>query len=124
MSGYEVLEAGNTADILQCLERAPVQVLIVGSDLLAGDAPGMEKVRKRTTRGRIPILAVSNTQAELLERKEAGPNCDDYQLRSERQAMLQSITRLAGVVDSPGLSAGAADFEKADAFNTCLTPAQ
>jgi two-component system chemotaxis sensor kinase CheA len=102
MSGYEVLEAGNTNEALQRIERESIQVLVVGSDLLANDPTGAEKIRKRTASVRIPVLSMSNTSAEMASRKSAGVAFDDYQLRFEREAMIQSIARLAQAVDSSG----------------------
>jgi two-component system chemotaxis sensor kinase CheA len=116
MSGYEVLEAGNTNEALQRIERESIQVMVVGSDLLANDPPGAEKIRKRTASVRIPVLAMSNTSAEMATRKSAGVAFDDYQLRFEREAMIQSIARLAHAVDPSNkqwTDQAAGDLEKA-----------
>jgi two-component system chemotaxis sensor kinase CheA len=102
MSGYEVVEASNTNEALQRIESESIQVLVVGSDLLSNDPSGAEKIRKRTASVRIPVLAMSNSSAEMAVRKAAGVVFDDYQLRFEREAMIQSIARLAHAVDSSG----------------------
>lgn len=100
MSGYDVLESATTAEALQRLERDSIHVLVAGSELLNADPSGVEKLRKYATSAHVPILAVSNSAAELAERKKSAVTFEDHQLRFEREAMLQSIARLARVVDS------------------------
>jgi two-component system chemotaxis sensor kinase CheA len=95
MSGYAVLEAGSTSEALQRVEREPVQIVVIGSDLVSADAAAMEKVRKRTVSARIPILALGNARGDKDAGKYSGLLYDDYQLRFEREAMLASIARLA-----------------------------
>jgi two-component system chemotaxis sensor kinase CheA len=102
MSGYEVVEAASTAETLQRFERESIQIVVVGSDLLDNDPAGMEKVRKRTASARIPILALGSTPADLHTSRAAAPLFDDYQLRFERQAMLESIARLAQATERAG----------------------
>lgn len=119
MSGYEVSEASNVAELLQRLEREKIQVLIVGSDLLAGDPAGAEKIRKLSESSRMPVMAISNTSAEIAARKESGLMFDDHQLRFEREAMLQSLARLASSVNNAALGVGpdvaaASNFEGAE----------
>jgi two-component system chemotaxis sensor kinase CheA len=99
MSGYQVLEASNLSEALQRIESDSVQVMVLGSDLLAGSPSDIDSVRRRTASARIPVLAVSNTSAEMLARKATGPHFDDHLLRFEREAMLRSIARLAQAVD-------------------------
>jgi len=109
MSGYEVLEAGSTSEALQRVERESIQIMVIGSDLVAGDPAGMEKVRKRTASARIPILALGNAANEMPAGKSNGSLYDDYQLRFERQAMLESIARLAMATSDSRI----ADLERA-----------
>jgi two-component system chemotaxis sensor kinase CheA len=98
MSGYEVIEAASTAETLQRFDRESIQVVVVSSDLVDNDPAGMEKVRKRTASAHIPILALGNSQTD----KPAASLFDDYQLRFERQAMLESLARLAQVTERTG----------------------
>jgi two-component system chemotaxis sensor kinase CheA len=101
MSGYEVIEAGNHAEALQRMDRNSIQIVVIAADLLLTDPPGVEKIRKRAASSRIPILAVSGTAAEMQASKSSGLAFDDYQLRFEREAMLNSIARLAQAIDNP-----------------------
>jgi hypothetical protein len=71
----------------------------------------MEKVRKLTSYAHLPILAVSNTTAEMVSRTAAGLVFDDHQLRFEREAMLKSIAQLACAVNKE-------DTEPADVERT------
>ena len=102
MSGYEVLEAANIAQVLQTMEREPIQLLVTGSDLMLNDPAGMERVRKAAGSARTPILALSNTAAELAAGNASGMVVDDHQLRFERQAMLKSVARLARAINASG----------------------
>jgi len=97
MSGYAVLEAASTAETLQRLERESVHILVIGSDLVTGDPAGMEKIRKRTTSAKIPILALGSGKSggKSGGKSNAGLLYDDYQLRFEREAMLESMARLS-----------------------------
>ena len=104
MSGYEVIEATSTTEALQAMDRQPIQVLVVGGDVVLNDAAGLKEVRKYATSFAIPMLALTNSTGELQSRKASGPHFDDYQLRFERDAMLQSIARLASVVHSTRVS--------------------
>jgi len=109
MSGYAVVEAASTAETLQRLERESIQIVVIGSDLVAGDPAAMEKVRKRAVSARIPILALGNARNEKDAGKFSGLLYDDYQMRFEREAMLASIARLAAATGDSRM----ADLERA-----------
>ena len=114
MAGYQVREAATINETLLQLEDDQINLLIVDSNLIAGDPAGLEKVRKLAKTGRLPILAVSNTTAEMAARQDSGATFDDHQLRFEREAMLRSIAKLARSVNSFSHDGKAiTDFEKA-----------
>ena len=109
MSGYSVVEAASFEDAVQRAEKQPVQVLVVDSELCARDPAALEKMRKSASASNLKILAISNTPREIADIQAAGLNFVEHQLRCEREAMLQSISRLSQAVSRAGKRSGPGD---------------
>jgi two-component system chemotaxis sensor kinase CheA len=104
MAGYRVVEASNIQELMLHIERASVQLVLASGGLLSSDVNSIEKVRKAASAAGIPILALSNTAAEMALWKSHFPDFDDHQIRFERESMLRSIERLSRSLEDSEVS--------------------
>ncbi len=74
--GYEVSEAGNKAELLRCLETAPIDLITLDLDL--GGENGLELVQEVRARRNIPIIMIAG-KGDVFDRV-AGleQGADDY----------------------------------------------
>jgi two-component system chemotaxis sensor kinase CheA len=99
MAGYRVIEAATSSEMVQRMENEPVNLLIAGFDLLTGDPPAMERVRRSIEGSALRMIGLVDSLAEIERRRKLYPEFDEYQVRFESEAMLRSVERLSQSLD-------------------------
>jgi CheY-like chemotaxis protein len=110
MAGYRVIEASTAAEMVQQMEGETVNLLVAGLDLIAGDPPAMDRVRRAPGANDLRLIGLVNSVGEIEQRRALYPEFDDYQVRFESEAMLQSVERLAQSLDRRPGSHGKAEL--------------
>ena len=98
MAGYRVLEAANSQEALERLQRDRVDVLLSGLDL-PGEGPFelLRRLRLEPEWRGLPAVALASGPEEMEQREDREFEFDDYQMRFDKEATLNSISRLAAV---------------------------
>ncbi len=98
MAGYRVLEAANSQEALERLQRDRVDVLLSRLDL-PGEGPFelLRRLRLEPEWRGLPAVALASGPEEMEQRGDREFEFDDYQLRFDKEATLNSISRLAAV---------------------------
>jgi len=99
MAGYHVLEAANLDEAIRSLEQHPVDIVVTALDLPPnGSSALLTAMRQRTEWHEIPILALANSAEQA--RAQAGQTAgfQDCQAKFDREAMLESVARLASAL--------------------------
>ncbi len=108
MAGYRVREAAGVEEALRELEQRPVDLVVAAVDLPpAGGRSLIAAMRQRPEWERIPVLALAES-AQDAGAREAG----DCQSKFDREAMLESVARLASAVACGGAVPVGAGEEK------------
>lgn len=98
MAGYRVMEAASVDEAVRGLEQQPVNVVITAMDLPSGGSSGLlTAMRRRPEWTGIPILALADSTDQV--RHSGTPEgFQDCQMKFDREAMLESVARLAAVL--------------------------
>ncbi len=98
MAGYQVIEAANLEEAMLGLEQQAVQVVVTALDLPPGGSSALlEAMRRRPEWKRTPVLTLAESAEQRLA--QAGRAFEDCQVKFDREAMLESIARLASVLE-------------------------
>ena len=105
MAGYRVLEAANLDEAIRLLEQQSVDVVVAALDLPSnGSSALLAAMRRRPEWEKIPVLAL----ADLTENRPMSAirtaGFQDCQTKFDREAMLESVARLASALASAGES--------------------
>jgi len=101
MAGYRVLEAANLDEAIRGLEHQPVDVVVAALDLPPkGSAALLEAMRRRPEWEAIPVLALADTPEQVREPAVRTAGFQDCQAKFDREAMLESVARLASALAS------------------------
>ncbi len=100
MAGYRVLEAASGEEAIRGLEHNPVDVVVAALDLPHSGGDFVTAMRRRPEWERIPVLALANS-AEQAQAAGRDNGFQDCQLKFNREAMLDSVARLAAAVNPP-----------------------
>ncbi len=104
MAGYRVSEAGTVSEALRGLEQQPVDVVVSALDLPPGGSAALRAaLRTRPEWQAIPVLALANSPAQAGETR----GFEDCQVKFEREAMLESVARLAAALAGGNVPASA-----------------
>jgi two-component system chemotaxis sensor kinase CheA len=96
MAGYRVVEAANAGQAMHELERRNVDVVAASLDLPAAGGFGfLEQMRRVPTLSGIPVMALGNPGDEPPESGQHTVDFADFQVKFDRDAMLQSLARLS-----------------------------
>jgi two-component system, chemotaxis family, sensor kinase CheA len=109
MAGYHVLEASNLEEAMRGLEQQPVHVVVTALDLPPhGSAGLLEAMRRRPEWKRTPVLTLAESSERLAQTRQAQANraFEDCQVKFDREAMLDSISRLASALEPEPVHAG------------------
>jgi two-component system, chemotaxis family, sensor kinase CheA len=101
MSGYLVLEAANLDEAIRGLEHQKVDIVVAALDLPPGGSSALlTAMRRRPEWARIPMLALADSDEQVQARSVQPMEFQDCQAKFHREAMLESVTRLASVLAS------------------------
>ncbi|MGO9095619.1 MAG: chemotaxis protein CheW [Bryobacteraceae bacterium] len=113
MAGYRVLEAGNLDQAIRGLEQQPVDIVVAAMDLPPkGSSALLEAMRRRPEWEGIPMLALADTAEQIRARAGQSVDFQDCQVKFDREAMLESVARLAAALASAELAPAGAGKEK------------
>ena len=99
MVGYRVLEAGNLDEAIRGLEQHRVDIVVTALDLPPGGSSALlTEMRRREEWQRIPILALADSAEQAQSPQTA--DFQDCQIKFDREAMLESVARLASALTS------------------------
>ena len=98
MAGYRVLEAASSQEALERLQRDRVDVLLSRLDL-PGEGPFklLRRLRLEPEWRGLPAVGLASGPEEMEQREDHEFEFDDYQMRFDKEATLNSISRLAAV---------------------------
>lgn len=100
MEGYRVMEAANLDEAVRGLEQAPVDIVVTSLDLPPGGSGALlSAMRRRPEWERIPVLGLAESASQLRGQDSHG-GFQDCQVKFDREAMLESVARLASALAS------------------------
>jgi two-component system chemotaxis sensor kinase CheA len=101
MAGYRVLEAGNLSEAIHRLEHQPVDIVVAALDLPPdGSSALLTAMRRRTEWETIPVLALADSAEQARTKVCDAAGFQDCQAKFDREAMLESVARLASALAS------------------------
>ena len=101
MAGYRVLEAANLDEAIRGLEQQPVDVVVAALDLPPnGSSALLAAMRRRPEWEGIPVLALADSAEQVQARAGQTADFQDCQAKFDREAMLESVARLASALAS------------------------
>jgi two-component system chemotaxis sensor kinase CheA len=99
MAGYRVLEAANLEEAIRGLEQQPVDIVVTAMDLPPnGSSALLAAMRRHPEWEAIPVLALVDSAEQVRAGQPMG--FQDCQAKFDREAMLQSVARLASALAS------------------------
>jgi two-component system, chemotaxis family, sensor kinase CheA len=100
MAGYQVLEAADLEQAVRGLEQHRIDIVVVALDLPGGSTALIARMRTRPEWGEIPVLALAESPEQVHARNGHRPDFQDCQVKFDREAMLESVARLASALES------------------------
>jgi two-component system chemotaxis sensor kinase CheA len=101
MAGYQVLEAANLNEAIRGLEQQPADVVVTALDLPPnGSSALLAAIRQRPEWEGIPVLALADSAEQAQARLGQPMGFQDCQAKFDREAMLESVARLATALAS------------------------
>lgn len=101
MAGYRVLEAANLDEAIRGLEQQPVDVVVTALNLPPnGSSALLAAMRRRPEWEGIPVLALADSAEQVQARAGQPAGFQDCQAKFDREAMLESVARLASALAS------------------------
>jgi two-component system chemotaxis sensor kinase CheA len=101
MAGYHVMEVANLDEAIRGLERHPVDVVVAALDLPPnGSAALLDAMRRRPEWQSIPLLTLADSTEQVRARAGQPADFQDCQVKFDREAMLESVARLASALAS------------------------
>jgi len=101
MAGYRVVEAADLDEAIRGLEHQPVDVVVAALDLPPkGSAALLEAMRQRPEWEGIPVLALADSPEQVRAPAVRSAGFQDCQAKFDREAMIESVARLASALAS------------------------
>ncbi len=101
MAGYRVVEAANLEQAIRGLEQEPVDAVVAALDLPPdGTAALLAAMRRRPEWEPIPVLALADSAEQIQTTVIRPAGFQDCQAKFDREAMLESLARLASALGS------------------------
>jgi two-component system chemotaxis sensor kinase CheA len=101
MAGYRVLEAANLDEAIRGLEQQSVDVVAASLELPPGGSDALlTAMRRRPEWQGIPVLALADSAEQVQARAGRPAGFQDCQVKFDREAMLESVARLAAALVS------------------------
>ncbi len=102
MAGYGVVEAANLDEVILKLDQQKIDVVVASHDLSPDDSCSLlSALQQRPDWMRIPVLLVVESARDLRASQTLATGFQDFQLKSDRLAILESVTRLASSTAKP-----------------------
>ena len=96
MAGYRVQEAANLDEAIRGMEQQPADVVVTAMDLPPrGSSALLNAMRGRPEWERIPLLALADSAAQVQSSGAQAAGFQDCQAKFDREALLESVARLA-----------------------------
>ncbi len=95
MAGHNVVEANGADEALEKLDGNHIDLAIVSANL-PGNGAALEQIRRKTDEAHIPVMGLADERGDASP--EAAEKYDSYHFKSERQAILDAVAKLAGPV--------------------------
>ncbi len=106
MAGHNVIEANGVDEALEKLEGGHIDLTIVSANL-PGNGAVLERIRNKTNEAHIPVMGLADDRGDTSP--DAARKYDSYHFKSERQAILDAVSKLiSGETDNvhPAMLAG------------------
>jgi two-component system chemotaxis sensor kinase CheA len=101
MAGYRVLEAANLDEAIRGLEQQSIDVVVTTMALPPnGTTALLAAMRRRTEWEGIPVLALAESVEQIQAPNFQSAGFQDCQSKFDREAMLESLSRLASSIAS------------------------
>jgi len=101
MAGYRVVEAANLEETIRNLEQQRVDVVVAALDLPPGGSSALlAALRRRPEWEGIPVLALADSEEQAHATSASSAGFHDCQTKFDREAMLESVSRLAAALAS------------------------
>ena len=91
MAGHNVVEANGADEALEKLDCNHIDLAIVSANL-PGNGAVLEQIRKKTNETHIPVMGLADDRGDTSS--EAARKYDSYHFKSERQAILDAVSKL------------------------------
>lgn len=105
MAGYQVREAANLDEAIRVLEQQPVDIVVAALDLPPNGSSALSAaMRQRPEWRKIPILELADSTEQVRARSSQSVDFQDCQMKFNREAMLESVARLASALASADAS--------------------
>lgn len=102
MAGYRVVEAADLDSALHKLRETSVDLVMAALDLNPGGSSALlAAMRASPEWSNVPVLALADSAQQIRGRQTDSTLYQDCQVKSDREAMLESVARLASAVASP-----------------------
>lgn len=103
MAGYRVREAANLDEAIRVLEQQPVDIVVAALDLPPNGSSALSAaMRRRPEWCKIPILELAGSAGQVRTRASQSADFQECQMKLDREAMLESVARLASALTSAG----------------------
>jgi two-component system chemotaxis sensor kinase CheA len=99
MEGHSVVEAASVADALKSLKQGAVSLLLASPELPGGGPQLLRSMASASLAAAIPVVALVSSEEQAIELRRAGHPYQDFRLRTDREAVLQSIRSLARALE-------------------------
>jgi two-component system chemotaxis sensor kinase CheA len=101
MAGYRVFEAADQDEAIRRLEQQPVDIVVAALDLPPnGSSALLAAMRRRPEWERTPVLTLAESVEQVRARSAQPAGFEDCQVKFDREAMLESVARLASALAS------------------------
>lgn len=99
MAGYRVVEAANLEETIRNLEQQRIDVVVAALDLPPGGSSALlAALRRRPEWEGIPVLALADSEEQAHATSASSAGFHDCQTKFDREAMLESVSRLAAAL--------------------------
>jgi two-component system, chemotaxis family, sensor kinase CheA len=99
MAGYRVVEAANLDELIGGLEQHQVDVVVTAFNVPPGGSSAvLAAMRRRPEWQAIPILALADSAEQIQGLAAQQTDFQDWQVKFDRDAMLESVARLASAL--------------------------
>jgi two-component system, chemotaxis family, sensor kinase CheA len=112
MAGYRVREAANLEEAIRAMEQQPADIVVASLDLPPGGTPALvAALRRRPEWETIPVLALAESPGHI-RTPSGADDFQDCQMKFDREAMLESVARLASALAAAEIKPAAVGEER------------